>query len=93
MLNLLLIIMTLFVVKVIYCIRIIFIINFNIHFCMYRKYRSLEVRYTRLQQGPLRFTFTAEGENLDDDDVNDDNEEDDTMTGDDLNVELVNKAN
>ena len=34
-----------------------------------RKYRSLEVRYTRLQQGPVRFTFTAEGEMLDEDDT------------------------
>ena len=34
-----------------------------------RKYHSLEVRYTRLQQGPVRFTFAADGETLDDDDM------------------------
>ena len=37
--------------------------------CVIRKYRSLEVRYTRLQQGPVRFTFTSEGEALDEDDI------------------------
>lgn len=40
-----------------------------------RKYRSLEVRYSRLRQGPVRFTFSAEGENLDDEDWKDDTQD------------------
>ena len=51
-------------------------------FAFVRKYRKLEVRYTRLRQGPMRFTFTAEGETLEEEDYPDsdedtDNEDDD----------------
>ena len=41
-----------------------------------RKYRKLEVRYTRLRQGPMRFTFTAEGETLEEEDYPDSDEDD-----------------
>ena len=43
---------------------------------IFRKYRSLEVRYTRLRQGPMRFTFTSEGESLEEEDWKEDEEED-----------------
>ena len=40
----------------------------------HRKYRSLEVRYSRLRQGPMRFTFTAEGENVEEEEWRDEGE-------------------
>ncbi|XP_011403900.1 PREDICTED: VPS10 domain-containing receptor SorCS1-like [Amphimedon queenslandica] len=44
-----------------------------------KKYRSLEVRYTRLRQGPMRFTFSSEGETLEEEDWR--NDEEDTGVG------------
>lgn len=44
----------------------------------HRKYRSLEVRYSRLRQGPMRFTFTAEGENVEEEEWKEDGERDDS---------------
>ena len=38
------------------------------------------MRYTRLQQGPVKFTFTAEGETLDENDMEDEtNKEEEEM--------------
>ena len=48
-----------------------------------RKYRKLEVRYTRLRQGPMRFTFTAEGETLEEEDYPNSDEESDNGDDDD----------
>ena len=42
------------------------------HFCPSRKYSQLQVQYTRLQQGPVRFTFTAQGEMMEEEDDLDD---------------------
>jgi hypothetical protein len=44
-----------------------------------KKYRSLEVRYTRLRQGPMRFTFTSEGETLEEEDYTEDSEKSETQ--------------
>ena len=37
----------------------------------YRKYNRLSVRYSRLRQTPVRFTFTQEGEMLEEEDEED----------------------
>ena len=37
-------------------------------FVLVRRYNRLQVRYSRLSQAPVRFTFTQSGEMLEDDD-------------------------
>lgn len=40
----------------------------------YRKYTRLNVRYSRLQQTPVRFTFTPGGEMIEENDDDDDDD-------------------
>lgn len=54
-----------------------------------RKYSRLHVRYSRLQQGPVRFTFTAQGEMVEEEEVADNISDDDPTYGDDQKMEIV----
>ena len=53
-----------------------------------RKYNRLNVRYSRLQQSPVRFTFTQRGEMVEEDD-DDDMDDDDTTAGLDGPLEAI----
>ena len=55
-----------------------------------RKYSRLHVRYSRLQQGPVRFTFTAQGEMVEEDEVADNlSDEEDPTYGNDHKMGTV----
>ena len=47
----------------------------SLHAC--RRYKRLNVRYSRLQQTPVRFTFTQGGEMVEDEDYEGYSDEDD----------------
>lgn len=54
-----------------------------------RKYSRLHVRYSRLQQGPVRFTFTAQGEMVEEEEVADNLSDEDPTYGDDHKMGTV----
>lgn len=64
---------------------------FNAYTCAHstRKYSRLHVRYSRLQQGPVRFTFTAQGEMVEEEEVADNLSDEDPTYGDDHKMETV----
>ena len=54
-----------------------------------RKYSRLHVRYSRLQQGPVRFTFTEHGETVEEEDFAENLSDDDPTYADDQKLEKI----